>query len=207
VEQGAFSRGGLAAPPARLLICSKSRQAHGPRNRPKPAPSGHRAQDRRQRTGRRRRWRGSGGREQLKRHRRRLGPQGRERLGPQAEMLEDLLRHVGLLDTDRWNRAHFQGKASQHPGKNCSFVQLCGRLNRPKPPLPGHRAQDRRQRAGRQRRWCGSGGREQLKRHRRRLGPQGRERFGPQPEVLEDLPRRIGISNLEKRLLGEPSSA
>jgi hypothetical protein len=25
--------------------------------------------------------------------------------------------------------------------------------------------------------------------------------------VLEDLPRRIGISNLEKRLLGEPSSA
>ena len=46
----------------------------------------------------RRRWRGSGGREQLERHRRRLGPQGRERLGPQAEVLEDTLRHVGLLD-------------------------------------------------------------------------------------------------------------
>jgi len=30
---------------------------------------------------------------------------------------------------------------------------------------------------------------KQVKRHRRRLGPQGGERFGPQPEVLEDLLR------------------
>ena len=35
---------------------------------------------------------------QLKRHRRRLGPQGGERFGPQPEVLEDLLRHIGLLD-------------------------------------------------------------------------------------------------------------
>jgi hypothetical protein len=39
-----------------------------------------------------------GGREQLKRYRRRLGPQGRERFSPQPEVPEDLLRHIGLLD-------------------------------------------------------------------------------------------------------------
>ena len=35
---------------------------------------------------------------QLEGDRRCLGPQGGERLSPQPEVLEDLLRHIGLLD-------------------------------------------------------------------------------------------------------------
>jgi hypothetical protein len=38
-----------------------------------------------------------------------------------------------------------------------------------------------------------SGGRKELEGDGRRLGPQGGERFGSQPEVLEDLPRHIGL--------------
>ena len=48
----------------------------------------------------------------------------------------------------------------------------------------------RRRRTNRRRRRRGSGFREQLEGDGRRLGPQGGERFGPEPEVLEYLPRR-----------------
>jgi hypothetical protein len=49
----------------------------------------------------------------------------------EAEYLRGLVKV--WLAADRWNRAHFQGKASQHPRQNCSFVQVCGPVNRPKP--------------------------------------------------------------------------
>jgi hypothetical protein len=38
-----------------------------------------------------------------------------------------------------------------------------------------------------------SGGRKELEGDGRRLGSEGGERFGSQPEVLEDLPRHIGL--------------
>ncbi len=40
----------------------------------------------------------SGGRKELEGDGRRLGPQGGERFGSQSEVLEDLRRHIGLLD-------------------------------------------------------------------------------------------------------------
>ena len=46
--------------------------------------------------------------------------------------------------TCRPQMADHQPGASQHDPQTCSFVQAHCPLNRPKPALPGHRAQDRR---------------------------------------------------------------
>ena len=117
----------------------------------------------------------------------------RRAIGPTGVVREFVDAITKVVGADRRNRALFQGKASQHHRKICSFVQSQDPLNRPKPAFSGHQAQDRRQRAGRRRRWRGLGGREQLERHRRRLGPQGREWLGPQAEVLEDTLRHVGL--------------
>lgn len=87
-EQGASSREGLAEPPAELLFCSCSRSAEPPETgnfRPSgPGSCPNRTP--------------SAGREQFKRHRRRLGARRGQRLRRQPEVNEDLLRDVVLLD-------------------------------------------------------------------------------------------------------------